>query len=238
MRRLTSRMRYRALLIGAVLLFSSLVCAQSSARPASSSAENIPTSNAPERTNSNDNDETAQFKHSAAVQFLSRVTGLSDDGAYWLAVIVNFGIVVALIVWASKKTLPSMFRNRTASIQKALEESRRASEDANRRLTEVESRLSHLDNEIQQMRAASEKEAAAEEERIRAAAVEDGKRIIESAEQEIAAATKAARSELTAYAADLAVTLAEKQIKVDASADQMLISRFTRQISNGAGKRN
>ena len=179
----------------------------------------------------NSKDETAQFKRSASVQLISRITGLSLDGAYWLAVAINFGIVVGVIVWASKKNLPAVFRNRTATIQKSLEEARRASEDANRRLSDIESRLGRLDQEIAQMRAAGETEAAAEEERIKAAAEEDARRIVESAQQEIGAAAKAARRDLTAYAADLAVSLAAKQIHVDAPTDQGLLRRFATQLS-------
>ena len=180
-------------------------------------------------------DETAQFKHSSSVRLLSKITGLSPDGAYWLAVVLNFAIVAGLIAWAAKKNLPSAFRNRTATIQRSLEEARRASEDANRRLTDIESRLGRLDQEIAHMKADSEREAAAEEERIRVAADEDAHRIIQSAQQEIDAAAKAARRDLTAYAADLAVSLAAKQIHVDASTDQALLRRFAHQLSENGG---
>jgi len=74
---------------------------------------------------------------------------------------------------------------------------------------------------------------------IKAATAEESRRIVESAQQEIAAATKAARRELTAHAADLAVTLASKQIKVDATTDQALVRRFAQQLSGDEGaKRN
>lgn len=180
-------------------------------------------------------DSTTQLKHSASVKLLSRITGLSTDGAYWLAVILNFAVVAGVIIWASKKNLPAVFRNRTSSIQKSLEEARQASEDANRRLSDIESRLGRLDEEIAHMRASAEKEAAAEEERIKAAAEDDARRIVESAEQEIAAATKSARRELTAYAADLAVSLAAKQISVDTPTDEALVRNFAQQLSrNGA----
>jgi len=152
-------------------------------------------------------------------------------------VLLNFAIVAGVIAWFSRKNLPAMFRNRTASIQKSLEEARRASEEANRRLSEIESRLGRLDEEISQMRAASEKEAAAEEERIRAAAAEDARRISASVEQEIAIAVKAARRELTVYAADLAVSLASKQIHVDTPTDQALVRRFAQQLSSDAASR-
>lgn len=198
------------------------------------SAQKAPASSGSSEKESGE-DETAQFKHSASVRLLSKITGLSPDGAYWLAVVVNFAIVAGLIAWAAKKNLPSAFRNRTATIQRSLEEARRASEDANRRLTDIESRLGRLDQEIAHMKADSEKEAAAEEERIRVAADQDAHRIIESAQQEIDAAAKAARRDLTAYAADLAVSLAAKQIHVDTSTDQALLRRFAHQLSENGG---
>jgi F-type H+-transporting ATPase subunit b len=197
--------------------------------------QNAPANESPKPVDSGGED-TAQFKHSGSVKLLSRITGLSLEGAYWLAVLINFGIVAGVIVWASKKNLPAVFRNRTASIQKSIEEARKASEDANRRLSDIESRLRRLGDEIAQMRVTSEKEAAAEEERIQKAAGEDAKRIVESAEQEIAAAAKAARRELTSYAADLAVTIATKQIHVDAPTDQALVRRFASQLSKDGKK--
>jgi F0F1-type ATP synthase membrane subunit b/b' len=86
------------------------------------------------------------------------------------------------------------------------------------------------------MREAAEKEAAAEEARIQAAAVEDARKIVESAEQEIAAAAKSARRELTAYAANLAVSLAAKQIKVDTATDEALVRGFAQDLAPRAGK--
>src|SRR5438270_2121361 len=229
------RITFLALLTAGVL-FCNLAHAQTTEpEQGATSAQSAPGNAAPEKTE----DETAQFKHSASVKLLSRITGLSNEGAYWLAVVLNFAIVAGAIAWFSKKNLPAMFRGRTASIQKSLEEARKASEDANRRLSEIESRLARLDDEISEMRAMSEKEAAAEEERIKAATAEESRRIVESAQQEIAAATKAARRELTAYAADLAVTLASRQMKVDATTDQALVRRFAQQLSGDDGaKRN
>jgi len=221
------------LLLAASILLSVFAWTQTSTseRPATVAAQNAPANAAPPHESSGE-DETAQFKHSASVQLISRITGLSLDGAYSLAVTLNFAIVVGLIAWFAKKNLPAVFRARTAYIQKSLEEARKASEHANRRLAEIESRLSHLDDEIIRMRAAAEKEAVAEDVRIKAAAAEEARRIIASAEQEIAAALKAARRELTAYAADLAVALASKQIRVDTPTDQALVRRFAQQLSS------
>jgi len=111
-----------------------------------------------------------------------------------------------------------------------MQEAQKASEEARRRLAEIESRLMKLDVEIGMMRNAAEKEGAAEEARIQAAAEDDARKIVASAEQEIAAAAKAARRQLTAYAGDLAVALAQKQIRVDAATDQALVRSFSGQL--------
>lgn len=176
--------------------------------------------------------ETAQFKNAPSVLWLSHVLGLSPHGGWWLAIVINFAVLAGLIALALKKNLPAMFRSRTATIQKGMEEARRASEDANRRLADIESRLARLDAEIGAMRAAAEQEAAAEEQRILAAAEEDKRKIVEGAEAEIAAAAKMARRDLKAYAADLAVTLAEKRIHVDPATDQALVRTFVEQLND------
>ena len=180
-------------------------------------------------------DETAEFKQSPSVQMIAKWTGMSLEHAYWLSVLLNFAVIAAVIVWAGRKYLPGMFRDRTASIQKAMQEAQKASEEARRRLAEIESRLMKLDVEIGMMRDAAEKEAAAEEARIRAAAEEDARKIVQSAEQEIAAAVKTARRDLTAYAADLALGLAQKQIHVDAATDQAIVRNFAGQLGAAAG---
>ena len=182
-------------------------------------------------------DEMAEFKQSASVKAIAKLTGLSLPQSYWLSVVLNFLVIAAVIGWAAKKFLPGMFRDRTAAIQKAMQEAQKASEEARRKLAEIESRLQKLDVEIGMMRDAAEREGAAEEARIKAAAEEDARKIVISAEQEIAAAAKAARRQLTAYAGDLAVALAQKQIHVDAATDQALVRNFSGQLgaSSDAG---
>lgn len=175
-------------------------------------------------------DEMEEFKHSASVQLISRLTGLSLQESYWLCFVLNFAVIAALIVWAGRKFLPGIFRDRTAAIQKAMQEAQKASEEARRKLAEIESRLQKLDVEIGMMRDAAEKEGASEEARIKAAAEEDARKIVASAEQEISAAAKAARRQLTAHAADLAVGLAQKQIHVDAATDQVLVRNFADEL--------
>jgi F-type H+-transporting ATPase subunit b len=129
-----------------------------------------------------------------------------------------------------------MFRDRTAGIQRALEEARSASQDANRRLSDIENRLRQLDVEIGRMQASSEKEAEAEEIRIQKAAEEDIRKVVLAAQQEIAAASKQARRELAAHTASLAIALATKQINVDSTTDQMLVRSFASTLASSDGQ--
>jgi F-type H+-transporting ATPase subunit b len=175
-------------------------------------------------------DETKAFKESAAVSLVAKWTGMSLQHAYWLCVLLNFVVIAVVLIWASAKYLPGMFRARTAAIQKAMQEAQKAGEEARKKLAAIDARLQKLDVEIGAIRATAEKEAGAEEERIQAAAQEDARKIVEAAQQEIAAITKAARRDLTAYAADLAVALAQKQIHVDAATDQVLVRNFAGEL--------
>ncbi|HVP43746.1 MAG TPA: ATP synthase F0 subunit B [Terriglobales bacterium] len=175
-------------------------------------------------------DENAQFRESPSVQFVARKTGLSLATAYWVCVGLNFAVIAALIVAGMKKALPAAFRERTASIQKAMEEARKASEDANRRLGDIESRLARLDQEIAVMRSSAEADARKEEERIQAAAEDDRKKVVQAAEQEIAAAARSARTQLKVYAAELAVGLAEQKISVGTDEDRELVRGFAERL--------
>jgi len=175
-------------------------------------------------------DETAEFKHSATVRWLARITGLTPFSAYWVFVVLNFVIIAVLLALIMKSKVPAAFRARTESIQEGIAEARKASEEAQRRLSDIESRLARLDTEIAAMAAAAETEAQKEEARIQAAVEEDKRKIVAAAEQEIVAATRLARTELRAYVSELAVALAEKRIQVSASTDQELVRAFVDQL--------
>ena len=175
-------------------------------------------------------DDKAQFKESPSVRFIAKLTGLSTGNAYFLSILFNFAVMAGIIFWAARKYLPGAFSARTAAIQKAMQEAQKAGEEARRRLAEIENRLMKLDGEIGMMRDAAEKEGAAEEARMQAAAREDARKIVEAAQQEIASAAKTARRQLTAYAADLAIGLAKKQIHLDAAVDATLIRNFAGEL--------
>jgi F-type H+-transporting ATPase subunit b len=171
-------------------------------------------------------DEEAQFRQSPSVKWLAKITGLSPIAAYWVSTVLNFVIVAAVLVVFLKSPMANFFRERTVGIRKSMEEARRSSEEASRRLSEIEARLAKLDAETAEMRAAADREAGKEEEAARAAAQEAKAKIVQGAEQEIAAAARLARGELKSYAAELAVSLAEKKIQMNPATDRALVREF------------
>ncbi len=183
-------------------------------------------------------EEHADLKHAAPIRWLARKTGLSVHGAHLLLISINFAIIVVIVFWAVRKFVPGVLRNRSAAIQRALEEARAASQDASRRLADIENRLRQLDVEIGRMQATAEKEGDAEEVRIQQAAEEDMRKVVVAAEQEIAAAAKQARRELTTHTADLALALARQQINVDSNTDQVLVRTFAAKLAVPASRKD
>jgi F-type H+-transporting ATPase subunit b len=156
--------------------------------------------------------------------------GIGPKASFSLSVGFNFLALFMICYVLLKSKVPQAFRERTLSIQKGIREAQAASADAARRLTDIEARLGKMDVEVEQIRAAAEREAVAEEARIRQAAEEDKKKVVQTAEAEIDAITRNARRELKGYAASLAVDLAGRQLRIDDSTDHALIREFADQL--------
>jgi F-type H+-transporting ATPase subunit b len=177
-----------------------------------------------------EHEENGQFKYSPSVKWFAKTIGLDPHAAYFVSLIINFGLL-ALFFWVLLRSkMSALFRNRTNSIQQAIREAQAASAEAAQRLKNVEARLAKLDSEVSGIRAEAEKQAVAEDERIRATAEEDKRRVVESAKMEIDALARNARRDLKSYAASLAVDIAAKQIHVDENADRALVREFVDQL--------
>ncbi len=169
-------------------------------------------------------------EHSPVVSWIGRLIKVSPKQAYVLSLIINFGILVWFFWMLLRAKLPQMFRDRTATIQKGILEAQAASGEAARRLKDIEARLAKLDSEVAEIRATADREAVAEEARIREAAEEDKRKVVQTAETEIAAIARNARRELKIYAASLAVDMASRKIRVDEDTDQALVREFVDQL--------
>jgi len=186
-----------------------------------------PTGKIPKKETRSDAEE---IRNAPSVKAIARTLGTSNETAYWLSIFLNFAILAVLLGLLLKKVMPATFAARNASIQKRIEDARKTSEEARERLKGVESRLSRLDTEIAEMRREAEENARNEEKRVLAEDEAERQRIVTAAEQEISAVAGNARRELKAYAAELAVDLAGKKIRVGKDADQSLVREFTAQL--------
>jgi F-type H+-transporting ATPase subunit b len=221
--------------LGAAMACVGIARAQENANPPGPTAQQSPrTANpSPEHEGQKELEnggEADAIRHSPSVKWIARHTGLTVDQAYWLCLALNFAVIFFFMARLLGKMLPGYFRGRTSTIQKGIEEARKMSEDARSRLSDVEGRLSRLDADIAAMQREADENAKVEEQRLLTAGEEERKRIVSSAEQEIDMAANSARRELKAHAAELAVQLAEKKIRVSQDTDEALVRAFTTQM--------
>jgi F-type H+-transporting ATPase subunit b len=129
------------------------------------------------------------------------------------------------------------FRARAVAIQAAIAEGTRAREEADHRRLEAERKLAGIEQEITAMRLQARRDAEIETDRIRSLAREDAIKVDRAAEAEIAAAERAARFELRATAARLAIERAEAQLREQLTppADSRLVRNF---VGDLAGSQN
>ncbi len=144
----------------------------------------------------------------------------------------NFFILAGLLGWVIRKNARSFFASRNAAIQKGIAEATEMRRSAEARAAAVEVRLAALDTEIGSMRKEARAELQAEADRILAQTTQLLAKIQSQAEQDIAAAGKAARQELKAYSADLSIRLAEQKLRnrITADAQQHLVASFVNEL--------
>jgi F-type H+-transporting ATPase subunit b len=145
---------------------------------------------------------------------------------------INFAIVAGLVVWVFGKLLPPKFRKNAENIASAITKATAAKAAADAQLREAETKLANLEKEVAELRAFADRESAAEAERLRALTQNDAKKIATAAKAEIEAAERAARLELKALAARLAVDGAESLLakQLTPKAQESLISSFVKSL--------
>jgi F-type H+-transporting ATPase subunit b len=133
--------------------------------------------------------------------------------ADWLPRLINFAIIVGALVYFLRKPVRDMFKNRTAEIAKAIEESRDARERAVAALAEMERKAREMDAETRAMIA----DAQVRGEKDKQAIIEEGRKIVRDIETQVKIGVdievQKAKADLANEAARLAVDLAEGKIK-------------------------
>jgi len=137
----------------------------------------------------------------------------------WLPRLVNFAIIAAVVVYFTKKPIRDFFKNRSAEIAKAMQESKETRERAVAALAEMERKIKELEIETSKLIA----DAQARGERDRLSLIEEGKKAVQDIQTQaktgIDLEVMKAKAALAAEAALLSLDLAEGKIKDKISRD-------------------
>jgi F-type H+-transporting ATPase subunit b len=146
----------------------------------------------------------------------------------------NFLILAGVAGYFLYKKGGAFFAGRTAEIQRGLTEAARLKMEAEARYADMERRLADLGAQVESLRQQAHEESGAEGERLRQETERELRNIQAQAEQEISAAVKAARHELRAYSAELAVGLAAGKIRarLTPEADGVLVASMVHELEN------
>jgi F-type H+-transporting ATPase subunit b len=150
----------------------------------------------------------------------------------------NFIILVAGAGYLINKHMPAYFRGRTTEIQKDITEAQATKLAAEKRAAEMDARLKSLGADIEKFRVQAKIEMEQEAARIRQETAHQIEKLQRQAEQEIESAGTLASRELSAYAAKLALDLAEQRIRtrLDASTEAGLVDDFTKDLQQQGSK--
>jgi F-type H+-transporting ATPase subunit b len=145
---------------------------------------------------------------------------------------INFAIVAGGVIWLFAKVLPPVFRGRAETISSAIAKATAAKNEADALLRDAERKLANMEKEVAELRETAQRESAAEIERLMAATHSDEEKIAVAAKTEIAAAERAARQELKALAANLAVDGAQTQLaaQLTPQVQESLVSEFMKSL--------
>lgn len=147
---------------------------------------------------------------------------------------INFAVLAAGFYWIFGRVLPPRFRRHAENIGSEIAKAAAVKAEADRVLREAESRLANLESELAELRAHAQQESTAEAERILALTRSEARKITEAAQAEIDAAERAARVELKAMAAKLAVDGAESLLakQLTPQAQEALVASFVASLES------
>jgi F-type H+-transporting ATPase subunit b len=149
------------------------------------------------------------FAEEAGHEGHEEITFMGD----WLPRLVNFAIIAAVVIYFGRKPVRDFFKNRSAEIAKAMQESKDARERAAAALAEMERKIKELEAETARMVA----DAKERGEKDRQALIEEGRKVAAEVQaqvkQGIDIEVQKAKASLAVEASLLSVDLAEGKIK-------------------------
>ena len=155
-----------------------------------------------------------------------------EHGELVLWNLANFLLLAGVLGYFIRKNAGPFFAGRNRKIRQDLVDAEDARAEAEKRAAEVESRLANLEGEIAALKRESHAQVEEEMHRVALATEAEIAKMRVHAEQEIASAGKAARTELKRYSAELAISLAEQRIRdrMNPQASEALVQGFVRHL--------
>lgn len=145
---------------------------------------------------------------------------------------LNFGLMVALLVFLLRKPIKNGLAGRREGIEKALADAKQAQEEAEAKFAEYDQKLALATEEIAEISNAIRKEGELEQKKIIESAKEMAIKIEQDAEKAAALEVAKARTELQREAVQLAVELAEDLLKKNFTKedDARLIDEYIKKV--------
>jgi F-type H+-transporting ATPase subunit b len=149
-----------------------------------------------------------------------------------IARLFNFAILVGVLVYFLRAPVSSYLAARGDQIRQDLVTAAQMRQSAAAQLEEVQRRMQALPAELEALKARGAEDVRAEQARIAQAAAAERERLLAQTSREIDMRLRLARRELTEYAAQLAVNVAQERLARTITPDDQLrlVDRYTRQL--------
>jgi F-type H+-transporting ATPase subunit b len=149
-----------------------------------------------------------------------------------IARLFNFAILVGALTYFLKAPISGYLAGRSAQIRQDLVTAAEMRKTATTQLEEIQQKLSALPAELAALKTRGEEDVQAEQVRMAQAAAAERERLIDQTRREIDMRLRLARRELTEYAAQLAVGVAQERIaRTITPEDQLrLVDRYAAQL--------
>jgi F-type H+-transporting ATPase subunit b len=149
-----------------------------------------------------------------------------------IARLFNFAILVGVLVYFLRAPVTSYLASRGEQIRQDLVTAAQMRQSAAAQLEEMQRRMQALPAELEALKARGAEDVRAERARIAHAAAAERERLLAQTSREIDMRLRLARRELTDYAAQLAVNVAQERLaRTITPEDQLrLVDRYTSQL--------
>jgi F0F1-type ATP synthase membrane subunit b/b' len=149
-----------------------------------------------------------------------------------VARLLNFGILVGALAYFLKAPIATYLSGRSTQIRQDLVAAAELRRTATAQLEQIQQKLGALPAELAALKARGEEDVQAEKVRIAQAAAAERERLVDQTRREIDMRLRLARRELTEYAAQLAVSVAQDRITRTITPDDQLrlVDRYATQL--------